>query len=81
MGDASEDLHLPDQLMESGRVVVVTANYRLGPFGFLSLGSERVAGNQVLEWDVLLVAVVRGQRGWWEKQVLEWNAFGHYFGS
>ena len=35
--------------MDEG-VVVVTINYRLGPFGFLSLGSEEVPGNMGL-WD------------------------------
>ena len=47
-GDASEDALFPEQLMESGRVVVVTPNYRLGPMGFLSLpGCKEVRGNQV----------------------------------
>ena len=35
--------------MDEG-VVVVTINYRLGPFGFLSLGNEEVPGNMGL-WD------------------------------
>ena len=31
-------------------VVLVTVNYRLGPFGFLSMGDEVIQGNQGL-WD------------------------------
>ena len=32
---------------------LVTANYRIGPFGFLSLGTDDCPGNQAL-WDQLL---------------------------
>ena len=31
--------------MDTQSVVIVTINYRLGPFGFLSLGNEDVPGN------------------------------------
>ena len=34
----------PQHFMDKN-VVVVTMNYRLGPFGFLSMGSENVPGN------------------------------------
>ena len=47
MGDASEDMYYPEHLMDCGQVVVVTVNYRVGPFGFLCLGSEEVPGNMV----------------------------------
>ena len=40
--------------MKTSEVVLVTANYRLGPFGFLSLGHPHCNGNQGL-WDQLLV--------------------------
>ena len=47
MGDASEDLYFPEHLMDTSEVVVVTLNYRVGPFGFLCLGTEEVPGNMV----------------------------------
>ena len=40
----------PQYFMDSGGVVMVTVNYRLGPFGFLSSASEDLPGNQGL-WD------------------------------
>ena len=39
----------PQYFMDSG-VVLVTINYRLGPFGFLSTASEEIPGNMGL-WD------------------------------
>ena len=39
--------------MDTEEVVIVTINYRMGLFGFLSLGSESCPGNQGL-WDQLL---------------------------
>ncbi|KAH8283672.1 hypothetical protein KR018_011587 [Drosophila ironensis] len=35
----------PEYLMDTGRVVVVTVSYRLGPFGFLSTGDGEMPGN------------------------------------
>ena len=53
MGDSSEDFYFPEPLMDSSACVVVTFNYRQGPFGFLCLGTEEVPGNQGL-WDQIL---------------------------
>ena len=36
----------PDYWMQHD-VIIVTVNYRLGPFGFLTLGIDEAAGNQV----------------------------------
>ncbi|CRL01612.1 CLUMA_CG014237, isoform A [Clunio marinus] len=54
LGSASD--HKPHLLMERN-VVLVSFNYRLGAFGFLSLGNEEIPGNagfkdqvMVLEW-------------------------------
>ena len=42
--------------MDTKEVVLVTINYRIGPFGFLSLGSDSCPGNQVkcisFIWDI-----------------------------
>ena len=50
MGSSREDFFGPERFMNTGEVVLVTANYRLGPFGFLNLGTESCPGNQGL-WD------------------------------
>ena len=42
----------PQYFMDQG-VVMVTVNYRLGPFGFLSAATEEIPGNQGL-WDQAL---------------------------
>jgi len=56
-GAGSQALYDGATLARRGDVVVVTANYRLGLFGFLALGDERFAANAglldqlaVLEW-------------------------------
>ncbi|XP_044313778.1 uncharacterized protein LOC108048856 [Drosophila rhopaloa] len=35
----------PEYLMDTGRVVMVSISYRLGPFGFLSTGDKNMPGN------------------------------------
>ncbi len=50
-GDSSARLYGPEYLLDKD-VILVTVNYRLGIFGFLTLGHEDLEGNQGL-WDQL----------------------------
>ena len=43
-GSGGNDEYGPERIMEEGKVVLVTLNYRLGPMGFLSLGNENISG-------------------------------------
>ena len=51
-GSASPGVYGPEYFMDYG-VILITVNYRLGPFGFLSLGDDTIPGNQGL-WDLKL---------------------------
>lgn len=48
-GDATDFLYGPRYLLDRD-VILVTVAYRLGPLGFLNLGTEEIPGNQGL-WD------------------------------
>lgn len=50
-GDSSSRLYGPEYLLDKD-VILVTVNYRLGIFGFLTLGVNDLAGNQGM-WDQL----------------------------
>ena len=50
-GDSGSRLYGPEYLMDHD-VILVTSNYRLGIFGFLTLGIEEISGNQGM-WDQL----------------------------
>ena len=50
-GSASPGVYGPEYFMDH-EVILVTVNYRLGPFGFLSLGDDTIPGNQGL-WDLV----------------------------
>lgn len=50
MGDATEENYLPGPLLETQEVIVVSANYRVGPLGFMSLEDDVMPGNLAL-WD------------------------------
>ena len=56
MGDASEENYLPGPLLETGEVIIVTGNYRLGPLGFMSLEDDVMPGNLAL-WDQRMMLV------------------------
>ncbi|XP_060525635.1 juvenile hormone esterase-like isoform X2 [Cylas formicarius] len=47
-GNSSEELYGPHYLIEED-VVLVTFNYRLGPFGFVSTGDSAISGNAGLK--------------------------------
>ena len=49
----------PEYFMDTQSVVIVTINYRLGPFGFLSLGNEDVPGNAALKDQSMALAWVK----------------------
>ena len=40
MGDATEENYLPGPLLDTGDVIIVTGNYRVGPLGFMCLEDE-----------------------------------------
>jgi para-nitrobenzyl esterase len=69
-GAGSQDLYDGATLARRGDVVVVTANYRLGAFGFLGLDDDRFAANAglldqlaVLDWVAGHAAVFGGDPG------------------
>ncbi|CAB4063149.1 unnamed protein product [Lepeophtheirus salmonis] len=80
-GDASERFYFPKYLIESGSVVIVTLNYRLGPLGFLTLGNETVPGNMGL-WDQrLAMEWIRTHIGNFGGDADEITLMGHDAGS
>ena len=48
--DASEENYLPGPLLDTGEVIIVTGNYRVGPLGFMCLEDDVMPGNLAL-WD------------------------------
>jgi len=50
MGDASEENYLPGPLLDTKKVIIVSANYRVGPLGFLCMEDNILPGNLAL-WD------------------------------
>ncbi|KAG5877342.1 hypothetical protein JTB14_030713 [Gonioctena quinquepunctata] len=57
-GAADFDFYGPHYLMENG-VIVVTANYRVGPFGFLTTGDMVIPGNFGLKDQLLALQWVK----------------------
>ena len=52
-------------VFETREVIVVTVNYRLGPLGFLCLGTEEVAGNAGLGDQAVALAWLRENIASW----------------
>ncbi|XP_078050311.1 esterase E4-like [Augochlora pura] len=57
-GNSSRYLYGPDYLLDEN-ILLVTLNYRLGPFGFLSTGDAAASGNFGLKDQVLALKWVR----------------------
>ncbi|XP_049877838.1 juvenile hormone esterase-like [Pectinophora gossypiella] len=57
-GSGDSDLHGPEYLVSHG-VIVITFNYRLNVFGFLSLNSTKIPGNNGLRDMITLLRWVR----------------------
>ncbi|XP_045503697.1 juvenile hormone esterase-like [Colias croceus] len=47
--------YTPQHLVKSGKIIAVTFNYRLGPPGFLCLGTEAIPGNAGMKDQVALL--------------------------
>jgi len=59
IGSGNSEMHGPSRMMNTGEVVLVTMNYRLGALGFLSTGDEVVPGNNGLKDQVLALRWVQ----------------------
>ena len=65
IGEGGERLYGPQFLLDRD-IVLVTIQYRLGPLGFLNLGSEDASGNQAM-WDQ------REALNWVQKHIEHFN--------
>lgn len=59
LGSGNSQMHGPSLMMNTGEVVLVTMNYRLGALGFLSTGDKVVPGNNGLKDQVLALRWVQ----------------------
>merc|ERR1711860_468280 len=67
--------------MDKEEVILVTVNYRLGPFGFLSLGSEGAQGNNGLLDQNLALQWVQQKIGYFRGDKTMVTIFGESAGS
>ena len=58
-GNGNAFLYGPDYFMESGEMILVIINYRLGPLGFLNTGTPDAPGNAGLKDQVLALKWVK----------------------
>ncbi|KAL4720272.1 hypothetical protein ACJJTC_002866 [Scirpophaga incertulas] len=79
-GSGNTDLHGPEYLVSKG-VIVVTFNYRLNVFGFLSLDTPRVPGNAGLRDIVTLLRWVRANAAEFGGDAAQVTLAGHSAGS
>lgn len=57
-GHANANLHGPEYLLDKD-IVLVTANYRLGPFGFFTTGDEYCPGNNGLKDQAFVIKWIK----------------------
>lgn len=70
----------PDFLINHN-VIVITFNYRLGPFGFLSLGTGKYSGNMGLKDQLLVLQWVNENIGYFGGNIDEITVFGYGAGA
>ncbi|XP_014236840.1 esterase B1-like [Trichogramma pretiosum] len=79
-GYSNAELYGPDYLIEKD-VVVVTFNYRLGPFGFLNVNHENATGNQGLKDQNMALKWVNKNIGLFGGDPKKVTLFGHSAGA
>ncbi|XP_066147556.1 juvenile hormone esterase-like [Euwallacea fornicatus] len=79
-GQSSPDYLGPSYLMDEG-IIVVTFNYRLGPFGFLSTLDDEAPGNYALKDQVLVLKWVKENIGAFGGDNLNVTIFGQSAGA
>ncbi|XP_075211389.1 esterase FE4-like [Lycorma delicatula] len=79
-GSGNDDIYGPDYIIEHD-VVLVTLNYRVGVFGFLSLGNSDVPGNAGLKDQTLALKWVRDNIKYFSGDCNNVTLFGESAGS
>lgn len=78
-GDAGH--HGPDFLMDRQNVILVTFNYRLGPLGFLSVGTPEYSGNMGLKDQTLALKWVKSNIRYFGGDTDSITIFGYSAGT
>ncbi|OTF69556.1 hypothetical protein BLA29_012012, partial [Euroglyphus maynei] len=80
-GSIFDDIYNPSYMVIMGDVIVVTINYRLGPFGFLYDGTDNAPGNQGLYDQILALKWVKNNIGNFGGDPKRVTIFGESAGS
>lgn len=78
-GDAID--HGPDFIIDRQNVILVTFNYRLGPLGFLSIGTPEYSGNMGLKDQVLALKWVQSNIRYFGGDTDSITVFGYSAGN
>nr|XP_046908801.1 acetylcholinesterase-like [Dermatophagoides farinae] len=80
-GSIFDDVYNPSYMVSMGNVIVVTINYRLGPFGFLYTEMDNVPGNQGLYDQILALQWIHNNIGHFGGDPNRVTVFGESAGS
>lgn len=79
-GSGNDDMYGPDFFVEK-RVILVTFNYRLGLFGFLSLNTTAYSGNMALKDQQLALKWIHKNIGCFNGDNNQITVIGHSSGK